>query len=486
MYHSCEFEFKKAAITKKSTEGRNIYSAIASTASIDRHKEVLIPKGCITTRFLASDDSGKSNPVMLSIHDSKQYPVGKVLDIRITKEAVQFDFEFADTENGKELEKLYTSGFMNAFSVGFIPKSYIDCYDLRDSDGNWKVSSVEFDLPDGTKESYDLSAHKTSELYGIIPKWELLEISPVPIPANPDALMLRARDVAVRKFIDQGHSKAAVSFVERQWSDNIAKLEHDLKFFMETLSADSEISKVVPYLKNSVIDEAWDLQEAKASLVAWASADKSGDKEKMDWGQFAKGFGWVDLDKADKFVSYRFCHHTVKDSELVTVWKGLTSAMADLLADSSQEDSKEIYAHLCQHYADFGKEVPEYKEYSSEELDLIRLGLSTVVEDEVETNSEDEAQTAEISDKSLVTITKGFDEVKTLVLELEETVRLRFNILGRMFDEMQKSVEASLKSESVEESTESESVENEDDSKVLAEKLSSLHALFSNIDRVNA
>ncbi len=484
MYHSCEFEFKKASINKKSAEGRSVYSAIASTASIDRHKEVLIPKGCVSSRFL-------TNPVMLNIHDSRQYPVGKVLDIRINKESVQFDFEFADTENGKELEKLYTSGVMNAFSVGFIPKSYIDCYELRDSDGNWKVSSVEFELPDGTKESYDLSAHKTSELYGIIPKWELLEISPVPIPANPDALMLRARDVAVRKFIDQGHSKAAVSFVERQWSDNIEKLTSELNSFMKTLSADTKVSKVVPYQKNSVVDQDWDLQEAKASLVAWASADKTGDKEKMDWGQFAKGFGWIDLDRADKFVSYKFCHHTIKDSDLVVVWKGLTEAMYSLLLDLSQEDSKEIYDHLCNHYADFGKVAPEYKkDYSIEKLELIRLGLDPEEEVSKEENSSDEpeqtADTSDTSDKSLVTINKGVNEVKTLVIELEETVRLRFNILGRMFDEMQKTVEASLEKQSVVEPTESESDENEGESKALAEKLSSLHALFSDINRVNA
>ncbi len=477
MKHTCEFEFKKSTINKKSAEGRNVYSAIASTATVDRHKEVLIPKGCIATRFL-------TNPVMLNIHNGREYPVGKVLDVKIDKSSVQFDFEFADTENGKELEKLYVSGFMNAFSVGFIPKQYVDCYDLRDNEGNWKVSSIEFDLPDGTKESFDLSAYKTNELYGIVPKWELLEISPVSIPANPDALLLRAKDDAVRKFIDQGHSKAAVSLVERRLTDNLADLSSKLHGFMAKLESEAPISSVVPYTKSDVVDEAWDVQDSRAALVVWSSSDKSGDKETMDWGQYAKGFGWVDVEKADKFSSYHFCHHTVKEGNLLVVWKGLCLAMATLLTElSSNTDAKEVYDHLNQHYADFGKTAPEYKEYSIEDIEKIKSGEDLIVK-----SDEAEAPAEELSTNSLEVVTTGLTEIKASVKELEEVVRLRFNILGRVFDELQKTVESSLtkQSDTNSEASKDDSESNTDESKLLAEKLSALHLLFSDINQSNA
>ena len=473
MFHYCDFEFKKAAINKKSADGHKVYSAVASTASIDRHKEVLIPKGCIPSRFL-------TNPVMLNIHDSRQYPVGKVLEVRINEDSVQFDFEFADTENGKELEKLYTTGMMNAFSVGFIPKTYIDCYDLRDNEGNWKVSSIEFELPDGTKSSFDLTRYKTSELYGIIPKWELLEISPVPIPANPDALLLRAKNEAIRKYEDQGHSKAAVSFVERQLSDNLAKLTLQLNSFIKTLDESTEISNVVPYLKNSVVDSDWDVHEAKTSLVLWSSSDKSGDKETMDWGQYAKGFGWVDLNKADQLSSYKYCHHKAEAEDLVVVWKGLTEAMSLLLADIAADGAKDVHAHLCQHYADFGKTAPEFKEYTAEELALIKAGSEVAeTQPDPKTNKTDDLSSVE---KSLNAVTLGMTDVKDHVIELEETVRLRFNILGRMLDELQKTVNSKSEAKSEVEDTPSEDVEADAASKLLTEKLSSLSSLFSDMN----
>lgn len=46
-----------------------------------------------------------TNPVMLNIHNSREYPVGKVTDVRVSKDSVEF--EFADTEEGQKLEKLY-------------------------------------------------------------------------------------------------------------------------------------------------------------------------------------------------------------------------------------------------------------------------------------------------------------------------------------------------------------------------------------------
>jgi hypothetical protein len=157
--------------------------------------------------------------------------------------------------------------------------------------------------------------------------------------------------------------------------------------------------------------------------------------------------------------------------------------MANLLSKMDHENSKEIHAHLSQHYVDFGKIAPEYKAYSDEELVLIRSGLDpVVVTDDAKESSEPVVTTID-SEKSLEVVTTGINEVKSLVVELEETVRLRFNILGRMFDEMQKSVEASLEKQSVEEPTEIESDGNEDESKALAEKLSSLHSLFSTINR---
>jgi hypothetical protein len=70
----------------------------------------------------------------------------------------------------------------------------------------------------------------------------------------------------------------------------------------------------------------------------------------------------------------------------------------------------------------------------------------------------------------------GFNEVKDQISELEETVRLRMNILSKMFDELQKELMTSKPAV--------ETVPVEDDSdevKLFADKLTALSSMFEDI-----
>lgn len=476
MFHSLTFDFKKPALLKKGVGVKNTYSAIASTAALDRHKEILVSKGVITDSFM-------SNPVMLDIHDSRKYPVGKVTEVKVTKESVEFSFEFADTEEGQKLEKLYNGGFMNAFSVGFIPKNYIDLYDMRGEDGKLSITSLEVELPNGEKELIDLTQYKEVP-YGIISKWELLEVSPVSVPANPEALMIRAKDDIVRKYLGAGHHSVAAKMLDVQLSKHIEDLTVHLNELLDSAKEDGKVvlSPVVPYQAAKTLDVEWDAQEARATLVRWASADGTGDKDSMDWTKYAQGFGWVDLDRADKFTSYQYCHHTIKDDEFCVVWRGLTEAMMLLLANQSIEGSKEVYEHLVKHYAEFNATAPEFKAYTDDELKQIGAGESLVKEAETEATT-DEAETAKSVENAVdVTGLKSYIEdqfstVKDQISELEQTVRLRMNILGKMFDELHKELmQPKQPSQPVEEPT--------DEAKLFAEKLNLISSLFEDIHRV--
>jgi len=471
MFHSCQFDFKKPVLSKKGVGGRNIYSAIASTGAVDRHREILVPRGVITESFM-------KNPVMLNIHNSREYPVGKVVDIKVSKEAVEIQFEFSDDEEGSHLEKLYTTGFMNAFSVGFIPKNYIDLWDMRDDNGKLTVTSLEVELPDGDRELIDLSACKEVP-YGIISKWELLEVSPVSVPANPEALMIRAKDDIVRKYLDAGHSKVAAKFLDSQLQDHVSQIKKHLdELLNDSKSEESiELSNAVPYQAAKTLETAWDSSEARACLAQWASVDGTGEKETLDWTQFAKGFGWLDLEKADQFLSYKFVHHTVKDSELGVVWAGLTEAMAGLLSDIDIKDAVGVYEHLKSHYEDFGKVAPEFKTHTEDELKAICSGVETVQEpsDPSKVEAKEEPSELPILDSMKSFMQAEFLGTNQKIAELEETVRLRMNILGKMFDELQKEL-AKEKSPVV--------VEPEaptDEAKLFAENLNVLSSMFDGI-----
>jgi len=135
----------------KSDEGR--FSIWASTGDVDRMEEIVEPSA-----FKNLKDYLARNPVILWAHDYDRPPVGKAVGGRIHPEGLVLDIEFAQTEFGREVEYLYREGFLNAFSVGFIPKSPPQ----PNKEGQYVYTDV-----------------------------ELLEVSSVPVPANAAATMIR-------------------------------------------------------------------------------------------------------------------------------------------------------------------------------------------------------------------------------------------------------------------------------------------------------
>jgi len=130
------------------------YEFTASTSNQDRDGEVIEASGWDLKNF-------KKNPVIMYAHDYRSLPVGRAPRIWVSsdgklKNTVEFPsegtYEFADI-----VERLVDKGYLKTESVGFIPKKW--------EDG---------DSEKAPKRTYT--------------KQELLEISIVPIPSNPDAL----------------------------------------------------------------------------------------------------------------------------------------------------------------------------------------------------------------------------------------------------------------------------------------------------------
>ena len=133
-------------------EKERTLTAYVSTNARDRMNEVMLADGVDFSKF-------KKNPVVLFAHDYRQPPIGRALWIKRDGEGIMSKMQFANTEFAQEVFSLYKDGFMKAFSVGFIPK----------------------EVEDGDGEKTPRRTYK---------KWELLEYSAVPVPANPEALML--------------------------------------------------------------------------------------------------------------------------------------------------------------------------------------------------------------------------------------------------------------------------------------------------------
>jgi HK97 family phage prohead protease len=147
------------AKTEVDSEERTV-TAVISTSGVDRDSEVVLPKGGNFENYL-------KNPVVLWAHDYSDTPVGKTLWLKAVRDKITAKVQFAETDKAEEVYQLFKGGFLNAFSISFMPAE----------DGSHPPTPKEIE-----KHPEWASARR------IYDKWELLEYSPVPVPANPEAL----------------------------------------------------------------------------------------------------------------------------------------------------------------------------------------------------------------------------------------------------------------------------------------------------------
>ena len=197
--------------------GERSYEFTASTSTIDRDGEVIEAKGWDLKNF-------KKNPVIMYAHDYRSLPIGKAPKVWLAggklKNTVQFPpegtYEFADI-----VERLVDTGYLKTESVGFIPQKW------EDGDGE-----------KGPRRTYL--------------KQELLEISIVPVPSNPDAL---------RNAVDEGVITTK-EFDVLSTKDEVNKPEE----VEEKVVTQAGVKDEIDYLKG-LIDDVGLNEEAKGE--AW-------------------------------------------------------------------------------------------------------------------------------------------------------------------------------------------------------------------------
>lgn len=357
---------------RKHADGRKIYRAVATTPALDRYGEVVLPKGALLDNFIGKN----ANPVLLEIHDFRKTSIGQVLDVQVTEKEMTFEFVFSGDTRGTELQAKYEAGDMRAFSIGFKPKAWVDLWMPWDDEPEIKEITVTY--PDGSEGVVDLRGYEQVP-YTIFSKWELLEISCVPVPANPEALMMRATDAVMREAEEIIRRAGSYSPVMRSFvQDELRGIGPVMKQLAKFLGKYDDggigvTGRVAPH-STTIEDIGEKDSAAKTALARWASSDGSGSKEKMNWAKYSKGFLKFDVEKADVFAHYKFLHHTVKDGTLVAVWRKVTAAMAATLSAQetmSAEDVKADYDHLAAHYHDAQVAPPALKAYTEEELKAI-------------------------------------------------------------------------------------------------------------------
>jgi HK97 family phage prohead protease len=144
----------------------------ASTNDIDRHGTIVEPRGIDTANYSA-------NPVFMWGHDAYgsgggppdlENVLGRVIDYRKDDSAFDIEVEWAEHDRAVMARDLVRAGFLSAVSVGFIPDP--DSMTTRSIEGS--------EVP-------------------VYNRTELVEVSLVPVPSNPNAIAL-ARSIRLPIF----------------------------------------------------------------------------------------------------------------------------------------------------------------------------------------------------------------------------------------------------------------------------------------------
>jgi hypothetical protein len=169
---------KMSKVQKANAEKTRTVPFIVSTASPDRHGTVINMSGWKLDNFVNNPIAGYQHNVygdnMCGEKDSPDDIIGKWKNVRIEGDALMMDLEFKPEGRSELADKIFLDvmdGFLNAVSVGFIAMT------------NDKGQDKRFGNPDeGEDENFEY-------FFG----QELLEVSVVNIPANPEALLMSLR-----------------------------------------------------------------------------------------------------------------------------------------------------------------------------------------------------------------------------------------------------------------------------------------------------
>lgn len=294
----------KAEVTKSSEEDGVVEAVVASSSILDRQGDIIEQDGWELKNY-------KKNPVILWGHNVREErpPIGKAEKVWIEgdgkKAQLMFKakFDMADAF-AADIYRKVKEGFLNMVSVGFLPL-------------DWEQMKGEANDPFGGNR---------------FTKQELLEISFVPVPANPQAAV-QIRSMGVEPIEE----------------DKLFEQKEELKKTDEEETKD--MKGVIPF-------------KATEALPDSADWDGPGEVAKSEVEDLKVICAWFDSDNPDLKSSYKLPHHRAEGHQVV--WRGVAAGMAALLGAQGgvkipDEDRQGVYDHLAKHYKQFDKEAPDFR-----------------------------------------------------------------------------------------------------------------------------
>lgn len=236
-----------------------------STAAVDRDGDTIDPKGWDLGAY-------KSNPVVLWAHDYSRPPLGKAVNLEMTKDGLRADVEFLPAGMDPFADMIHDmvkGGFLNATSVGFKGKDFSRSKDRE--------------------HGYDFKSQ------------ELLEFSIVPVPSNPEALVQRGLDSAqvgkyakaMRSWANDVLGEAVPKMSDEQFDSLSYEIAKAMKFVPGAAEKKEDLERKQDEKKEK--DDGADIRALVAEEVAKALKaqepqpiiDIQPIESEIDWNSFA-------------------------------------------------------------------------------------------------------------------------------------------------------------------------------------------------------
>lgn len=212
-----------------------------TTENTDRYGDIVRSDGM-------DDSDYAKNPVVLFGHDHNSFPIGKSLWRKNTMQngvkGILAKTKFAKTAEGMTAYELWRDGFLNASSIGFIPKQY----NLIEKSSDGEMGGFDFK------------------------SWSLLEYSIVPVPANAQALRLAyTKSIGSPKIHKAFEMQYSVE-KEKELQEMKDKLVSHETLFVELKSFNEEMKTKIENLTKEKTIEVKSNTEITANLLTDAEA----------------------------------------------------------------------------------------------------------------------------------------------------------------------------------------------------------------------
>lgn len=254
---------KDLPIETKDLGDRSVQFTISKEV-VDRDGDILRAGGVDFTNYM-------KNPVFLSFHNSREFPLGKVTKFWVEGDKVKAIVYFptieelsTNPEQASEKAKLvdftyhcYKTGMLNAVSVGFIPKDWME---IRE-DGRWVGNDIT--------------------------KWELLEFSAVAVPANQDAIAEAVKsfgldESVVKDFLTTEKSGKRISAATKEILNKIKSCGDEIEKCRGTL-------KNIVKEMNELLTQLDDVEEDLGGEPSEKPEEKPAEKPEDDNKSFDMG-----------------------------------------------------------------------------------------------------------------------------------------------------------------------------------------------------